>query len=1032
MLKVETMRLNVSISVILFFLNVLNNTVSADSYEFRHLTTKDGLSRNSVICIFQDSRGFMWFGTEDGLNRYDGYEFKIFKASTTDNSLSHNWIWDIIEDDNKNIWIATWNGLTKYDLQTGRFTKFFPDSTKSNSISGARPSSLCLGKRNHIWIATWGGGLDCYDPVTEKFKVFHHDPNDIQSIPGEHVRYVFLDSRNRLWVGTWSGLAVTSAPYGDHVKFTRFSHKANDPSSIGSNRIKVIFEDSYGRIWIGTLGGGLNMFNENDSTFIKFINDKNDASSISSNDITAIYEDTKHRLWIGTPEDGLNLFNRDKKSFTRIRNIPDNPNSLKSNNIYSIFEDRSGLLWIGAGGINILKIHNDIFRNFKYMSEKTNSITNNNVSCFLEIKDHKVLTGTRGGGINLFDVNTGKCTPGIPHTKNCSNINALTTDNNGNIYAATAGKGLFRFIPQKRKLDHIKLIKGINNPEILRFINSMCITGNRFLWLATYDNGLIKYDTKNNSAEVFKKNGQQNGLSGNYLLSVIPGSKNDIWIGTWGGGLCHLDIKTNIFTTYNSVPDDSLSLSGNMVYSIYETQEGTRRVLWAGTDKGLSYMYPDEDTKGRFRQINTADGLPENYIAGITQDNSGNIWVSTNNGLACYSPETKQIRVFDENDNLLLNEFNPGASCKLQNGKLLFGGTEGFVMVDPGKMKPDNFRPPIVLTGFKIFNKEYDLHKPLGAVKRVILTYKQVFFSFEFAALDFTQPSKVRYFYRMKGTDTEWIDAGHRRYASYTNISPGRYTFQAKAVTRSGNASSNIISIDIIVKPPYWQSWWFRTSAILAILLILLGLHQFRIQRLLAIEKLRIRIASDLHDDIGSALTRISIISEQIQSTKDNDRIRLLSKKIGTTSREIVTTMSDIVWSIDSRNDNLTDLVDRMHDTVYKQLVTKDIKVSFKIKGFEKNKNITVDKRQNLFYIFKEAINNIVKHSGATEVSISLNNGSKQFIMIISDNGKGFEQNDIEHGNGLRNMVMRARRLKASFDISSTNGTKIVLIMKNI
>ena len=1032
MINVKTMRLNVTISVILFFLNVSNNSVSADSYEFRHLTTKDGLSKNSVICIFQDSRGFLWFGTEDGLNRYDGYEFKVFKASINDNSISDNWIWDILEDNNRVIWLATWNGLTKYDMKNGRFTKFFPDSTDSNSISGVRPSSLCSGKRNDIWIATWGGGLDRYDPETGKFKAFHHDPNDIQSIPGEYVRYVFVDSRNRLWAGTWSGLAVTDDPYSDHVKFTRFSHKTNDPSSIGSNKVKVIFEDRSGLIWIGTMGGGLNLFNENDSTFIKFTNDNNDSTSISSNDITAIYEDSKHRLWIGTPENGLNLLNRDKKSFIRIRNIPDNPNSLKSNNVYSIFEDRSGLLWIGAGGINILKVHNDIFRNFKHMSEKTNSITDNNVACFLEMKDHKVLIGTRNGGINLFDANTGKYISGIPYTNNCKNINALTSDNSGNFYAATAGNGLYRFIPRKRKLDHIKYIKGINNPDILRFINSMCITGDRFLWLATYDNGLIKYDTKKNSAEVFEKSDQRNGLSGNYLLRVIPGSKNDLWIGVWGGGLCHLDLKTNIFTTYKNISDDPLSIAGNMVYSIYETHEGSRRVLWAGTDKGLSYMYPDEDTNVRFRQINTDSGLPGNYIAGISEDRSGNIWISTNNGLACYDPKTEQIRVFDENDNLLLDEFNPGASCKLQSGKLLFGGTEGFVMVDPAKLKPDNYRPPIILTGFKIFNKEYDLHKPLASVKKVILTYKQNFFSFEFAALDFILPSKVRYFYRMKGIDTEWIDAGNRRYASYTNISPGSYTFQARALTRKGNESSNTISIDIIVKPPYWRSWWFRTSAILTILLILLGLHQFRIQRLLAIEKLRIRIASDLHDDIGSALTRISIISEQIQNTKDSNRIRLLSKKIGTTSREIITTMSDIIWSIDSRNDNLSDLIDRMHDTVYKQLVMKDIKVSIETTGMEKDKKIAIDKRQNIFYIFKEAINNIVRHSNATEVFISLKNENRKFIMTISDNGKGFDKEKIKQGNGLRNMLMRANRLKAGFDISSSGGTKIVLLMKGL
>ncbi len=1021
------MRLEIRISVILFFLIVLNNTVSADSYEFRHLTTKDGLSRNSVICIFQDSRGFLWFGTEDGLNRYDGYEFKVFRASENNNSLSHNWIWDITEDRDQNLWIATWHGLTKYDMKTGQFTKFFPDSLNSNSISGERPSSIFCGKDKYIWIATWGGGLNRYDTESGKFKSFHHISENIHTIPGDLVRYVFIDSRNRLWAGTWSGLAIADDPESDNLRFVRFTHNSNDPASIGSNRIKMVFEDSAGNIWIGTMGGGLNRFNEKDSSFVKFTHDKNNDSSISSNDITTIFEDTRHRLWIGTPEDGLNLLNPDKKSFTRIRNIPDDRNSLRNNSIYSIYEDRSGLLWIGAGGINILQVRNEIFKNFKHISKNKNSINYDNITCFLEMQNDKVLIGTKGGGLNFFDAVNGRCMSGISFPDNCKNINALAADRSGNIYVATAGKGLFRFLPEKSTVKQIKYIKGLNNPEILRFINSMCFTDNRFLWLATYDKGLIKYDVLKDSA--FKFN---NDTLPDYLLCVVAGSDNDIWIGSWGGGMYRLNKASGKLTTYGNITGDPLSIAGDMVYSILETKLKNKRMIWAGSDRGLSYMYPDENPQVTFRHLTTLDGLPGNYVMGILEDTFGNIWVSTNNGLSRFNTLTGKLRHFDETDNMQILEFNPGACLKLKNGKLLFGGMEGFVSINTEKIRPDNYRPPVVLTNFKVQNKEYPFGGSLQSAKKTILTYKQSFFSFEFAALDFSHPSKVNYFYRMKGFEPDWTDAGNRRYANYTNIPPGNYTFQVKAKTASGMKSSNVVSFNIKIKPPYWQTWWFRISASLLFLLILYGLYRLRIQKLLAIEKLRISIASDLHDDIGSALTRISIISEQLQTGKDGKKNSSALKNINTTSREVVSTMGDIVWSVDSRNDSLADLIDRMHDHAYTQLISKEIQVNFETSGFEKNKKLEVDKRQNIFYIFKEAVNNIVKHSGATEVTISLLNDHKKFRMEISDNGNSFNPEDIRRGNGIRNMRMRAERINAELNITSDNGTKIVLSMKNL
>ncbi len=1026
--KFTPMRLVISISAILFFSQVLNITAEPENFEFRHLTTKDGLSRSSVICILQDSKGFMWFGTEDGLNRYDGYEFKVFRMSdTTNNTISHNWIWDIFEDNNNNLWIATWQGLTKYDMKRDRFKVFLPDSANSSSISGMRPSSICSDKNNFIWIATWGGGLNRYDPGTKKFKAFHHDSTRINSLPGDKVRYVLCDHKNRLWAGTWSGLALANISGNDSLSFYRFTHEPHNPGSIGSNKIKTIYEDREGRIWIGTIGGGLNMFNEKDSSFVKFTHNKNDPRSISSNDISEIFEDSRHRLWIGTPEDGLNLFDRTNNTFKRVYSSADNPNSLLSNNVYSIYEDRSGLLWVGAGGINILKDKNCAFRNFQHSKRTGNSIASNNVTSFYEDENGIVWIGTKGGGLNCYNIKTETFRSGYNRQdQSLKNINAVTGIPAGRIYFATVGKGLFYMSCKNRLPKHIKNIAGITKPDALLFINAMCFTENRFLWMATYDSGLIKYDTESGNAETLNiSTGKE--LIANYLLCITPGSKGDMWIGSWGAGLYRVVQSSGTVTSYRNAANDPWSISGNMVYSVLETVTDNKRTLWAGTENGLSFMHPD-DSSDKFRHIKT----PGNYVMGLTNDNSGNIWLSTNNGLARLNVSNMKLRRFDETDNINIREFNPGACLKLKNGKLLFGGTGGFVMVDPQKISTDTYRPPIVLTHFKLFNKEYHFGTSIRYIKKINLSHNQSFFSFEFAALDFSSPSKVNYYYKLKGLDEDWVNAGTRRYAIYTNIPPGAYTFKAKAVTGSEVESRNTISVDIRIKPPFWRTWWFITSMTLLVLLILYGLYRLRIQKFLAIEKLRVRIASDLHDDIGTSLTRISITSEQIQNSNDRHRIQSLSDNIGVTSREIVSTMSDIVWSIDSRNDNLYDLTDRMQDLAYKQLVSKDIKVNFKKSGFEKNKKITVDKRQNIFYIFKEAVNNIVKHSHATEIDITLKNDADGFFMEISDNGTGFDAEKIKHGNGIRNMHMRAKRLNANFEIKTVEGTKIILAMRKL
>jgi ligand-binding sensor domain-containing protein/two-component sensor histidine kinase len=851
------------------------------------------------------------------------------------------------------------------------------------------------------------------------------------------VRKVFSDSRGRLWVGTWRGLALAEVKSDDSVVFHRFTHDENDKTSLSNNQVMSIIEDHKGRIWVGTRGGGINMFNEKNSSFVSYRHSKTDQETISGDDVCVLYEDRKNRFWVGTFSEGLNLFDVEKGAFTRIYTNPDDPMSLLSNNVYSIFEDNSGLLWIGAGGLNILDTRMELFGRYRHNRRDEKSLSNNTVTGFYEDNTGVVWIGTEGGGLNRFDRNNGfftsyKNSPPDRFSIKSNSISAVTGNDTGKLWIAT-GAGLELFDKSSGRFTVVKDIPGVPGNDALKYINYLCFTSKDHLWMATDNAGLIDYHLSINKAVCFNSS-QKNEryFPGNSLLSLYHGSDSILWIGTWGIGLYSMDISAGHI---KANPFDTLSLvesSGNIVHVICETVDSIGKTIWAGTSSGLIYTRIDGREKGVCKRIAMEQGLPGNIVYGILQDNDGFLWISTNRGLSRLDTKNGNIRNFDVNDGLQSNEFSGHVCLKLKDGNLLFGGVNGFNMFNPENIIMCNYQPNIVLTEFKVFNKGVSFNKALYEVQSIDLTYKQNFFSFEFAALDFAKPEKIRYRYKMSGVDPDWVNSGNRHYVSYTNVAPGEYVFQVKATNRDGVFTDKLLSINITIKPPYWQTWWFRSIIFVVVMLILYGLHRLRVEKLLAIEKLRVRIASDLHDDIGSSLTRISITSEQIQNIDDKTKIRLLSKKIGDTSREIVSTMSDIVWSIDSRNDSLNDLLDRMHDLVYKSLVMKDIKVSFKSSGFEENKKISVDKRQNLFYIFKEVINNIVKHSEADEVKIVLKNSDTGFYMEISDNGKSFNVDNSTRGNGLRNIRMRAGRLNAKIDFMVSDGVKVILVMKRV
>jgi ligand-binding sensor domain-containing protein len=1013
--------------------------VSSQGKKFNHLSIQDGLSQNTINCIHQDSFGFMWFGTQDGLNRYDGYGFTIFRHEPHDsNSLSHSWVWDIFEDSRQNLWIATWEGLNRYDPSADYFYRYLPDPSSPNKLHGGRPTSVCEDRQGYVWVATWGGGLSCYDPESGNFRTFRHDPENPESIPGDLVRTLHYDRDGILWIGTWNGLASCRPDSMVPTAMTIYAQDPGQTAGPGSNQITTLYKDKHGSLWIGTLGGGLHALNPGREDFRTYQHDPSDPRSIVSNEISAIYETSSGELWIGTVSSGLNILNRSDQSFDRYVHDPDREYSLGSNNIFSIREDASGLIYVGAGGINIYNPQMENFRHITYEPGQSGGISDKSIVAFYEDRNGFIWIGTGAGGLNRYDPvrNSFKVFrhhPSNPHSLNHNNVSSIAGDSNGFIWIGTRGGGLDRLDPETGIFKHY--MSG-NAPHAIQgtpYINGLLVDEGNDLWIATYDRGLIHFDPSENSHTHYRSIPEDNTtLSGDYLLRIFQDGRKQIWIGTWGAGLSLYQSDKDQFLRFLHDPSDPHSLCDNMVHVIHETTNDTGRIIWVGTSGGLSYFDPDTGPDFKFNHINQSDGLPSNVIYGILEDGSGHLWISTNNGLCRYHHETRSFKNYDVHDGLQSNEFNAGACIKLENKQLLFGGVNGFNSFHPDRITTSRYAPPIVLTSFQIFNEPVAFNQALNTVQRIELAYRENFFSFEFSALDFSKPHKNQYKYKMEGIDPDWVNSETRRYASYTKIPPGEYEFFVTGTNSEGIWSSDIKTVQIHIATPYWQTWWFQLILIFIFFLILYALHRFRIRKLIEMERLRLRIASDLHDDVGSALTRIVIHSEQVQSNPDHATTALNLSRIASISREVITTMSDIIWSIDSRHDSVGDMIDRMLDFSYNTLSLKDIRFEFHHDGLDKSRKIPVDYRQNIYYIFKEALNNIVRHAEATEVKIQLKNEKHAFRMVIIDNGRGFNEDIESRGHGLKNMKMRAERIDGRLDIIVNQGVGIILQMPHL
>jgi len=1015
------------------------NPCSGQSYHFEKLTTGDGLSQNTINCIYQDSQGFLWLGTQDGLNKYDGYEISIYRHEVEDTgSISHSWIWDIIEDNDQNLWVATWNGLNKMSSYSNSFERYKTDPSDSG-YRGDRPTSFSLDPESDLWIGTWGEGLNRFDYRQKRFFNYSANQDNDVSLPSNLIRDLLHDKRGSLWLGTWNGLCrIDSVNEGNIVEITIFQHDPENNKSLSDNRITSLFEDSMGYLWIGTLEGGLNKFNPSTREFIRYLHDSDNDCTISGNDISSIQVDRRGCMWVGTFSNGLNKSDIKGECFESIHYNSKDAGSLAGNSVFSIYEDRSGLIWIGANALNKYNPLNERFHHLKHEPDNPSSLSHDNVGAIYETRDGSIWIGTEEGGVNLYDRDKGifKNIPVRIDPSNTSmdlSIGSIVEDIYGNIWIGTRRNGIFIYDQEKQTFRSYPFGDHNGVDEDLKYVNFLETDNKGQLWIATFNNGLFVLNIREKTIRNYKYDPEDpNSLSGNYLLRLFRDEGDRIWIASWGGGLCVYDNINQKFERYLHNPEDSTSIADNIVYAIQISRIGARYVLWAGTGAGLSFAVMDAWPDLSFKSITIQDGLPNNTIYSIQNDNNGNLWISTNYGLCKYDPLNSKFHNYFQEDGLQANEFNGGAGFRTSDGLLIFGGINGLNIFPPDSIKATTFSPNIMITNVYVYNDIFLTGRPIYEKDKIELNYQQNFFSFEFSALDFAQPQKIQYAYMLEGVDRSWVYSQNRRLANYTDIDPGMYVFKVKSTNSEQIWRDNETRLEISIIPPFWKTWWFRSLVILLFLgLIYMG-HRFRVRKILELERLRVRIASDLHDDFGSSLTRIAIHSEQIQNSNNQKIIHQISGKIGAISREVISSMSDIVWSIDARNDTLKNLIDRMQEINVNTLSISDIDVTFTHKGMARKKSIPVDSRQNIYYIYKEAINNIAKHSAASSVEINLDNSDNQFRMYIRDNGNGFDPSQIKEGNGLKNMEMRAKRIGADFSIRSRRGTEIILKMKKL
>ncbi|HEY6626273.1 MAG TPA: two-component regulator propeller domain-containing protein, partial [Ignavibacteriaceae bacterium] len=1022
-----------SFKIILLSILILCSSFSqTDEYIFKQLTDADGLSQSTIFAMIQDKDGYLWLGTIDGLNRYDGYEFRVYVNDVSNaSSISDNFISALYEDNNGFIWVGTVNGyLNCFDRKTEVFKRYFVNDffeTMKNPESDFYDYPLAFSrnqintitaitedKDGYLWIGTWGNGLIKFDKNKGRATHFHNDPNDFLSLSSDRVIDIISDRDSEIWIATFGGglnkLVKENINTNDHsktqsTKFLRYRSIENNKFSLSDDKTISLFEDKVGNIWIGTFYGGLNKLDINNKIlpadkvkFKSYQENKKLSNSISDNTIMAITQDSEGYLWIGTFGGGIDRFDFNNESFTNFSKISVPQNSFTDVELLSLFVDRSGILWAGSHlGEGVTKIQKYYSKFESINSRSTGRLKLNDDVVWSLFKDSKdnIWIGTYRGGVNVlnFATNQTKVYRRVPdQSKGISDnhIRSITEDKLGNIWIGTYSGGLNRIDRLGQKVETFKYEPGNSNSLSANQVLDIYVESEKVIWVATFGGGLNKLTFAENTSGVpkfksYRNNpSDRNSLSDDRVYCILKDSKENFWVGTYGGGLNKFDSEKSIFEVVSLDPENSQSVFNDKILSLHESSNG---ILWIGTSgNGLNQFDPAANT---IRNYSLAQGLTSSVVYGILEDSNANLWLSTDDGIFLFNTVTEKFIQFGIEDGVQSLEFSGGAYFKDTNGIMYFGGINGFNYFNPDSITINQYVPPVVISNIKVMDVRVN-----GEPEELILSYDQNFISIEFSALDFSMPKRNKYSYILEGFQKSWISTGgSSRTATYTNLPSGEFTFMVKGSNSDGIWSEKTASIRIIIKPPFFQTWWFVTLIVIIIVFFIYYLGTIRVKSQLEIEKLKLKIASDLHDNIGAGLTEISILSEVAERSEGHSSsiVKKDLQKISETARQLVDSMSDIVWVVNPQRDSLHDLIVKLKDS-YNEFFSS-IGISFQVNNVEKSDDIKLpmDYKQNLLLMFKEAINNAIKYSDCRKLTLEAFYENDTIKIVLKDDGTGFD-----------------------------------------
>jgi ligand-binding sensor domain-containing protein len=996
-------------------------SIEPKALRFMHLTTNDGLSQNNVKAILQDRRGFMWFATQDGLDRYDGNAFVVYKHDPNDpGSLSANLVMDLIEDDQGYFWIATYTGgVNKFDPRTERFTRYRHDPSNPNSIGADSVNSIARDRRGYLWFGTEANGLDKFDPATGRFT---HYLNDSEGLFVGRITHVIADRHQDIWFVGERGLFHLNPQTGEI---------ARPPATKIGLGADYVYQDEVGSFWMLAYSPivGLVKYDPQTERLTKYPVSASAVGLVSSK----LLDDRGRGLWVPSSV-GLYYFDRRTERLARVfLHDEGDPDTLSDNGVISIYLDREGVLWVGTekGGVNILNSQQTRFGRYRHRAGDSSSLSPGRVTAIYPDSDGFLWLGFSPRALDKLDRKTGQITHyvrGLDEknaTEKGTDVNSIYKDEHHHIWLGGWGSGVDRFDERTEQFKHYRHDPNDSNSLPTNHVLRVYGDRNGQVWVG-HINGIARLDPRTEKFTHYRPDPTKPTIFGNAALTFYQDRSGMLWVGRGEGVLSRYDQKSNTFVNYTPDSRDPRKLNGGDISAIHEDRTGT---LWLGALDGL-YQYNRENET--FTRYTEAQGLPSSAIQGILEDRLGTLWLSTKNGISRFDPQAKTFRNYDMSDGLQANEFSRACDGEGPDGEMFFGGSDGLNAFLPESVRDSPYVPPVVITSLKVFNKPI----PIGAksvlqsaipyMDSLTLSYKENVFSFEFAALSYANSRKNRYRYKLEGLEPSWNEVGSKqRLATYTNLDPRKYIFRVQGSNSDGVWNQEGVSLPILITPPWWSTNWFRAVSAAVCLALLWAGYQYRVRRLHHEFEMtfdarvgeRTRIARELHDTLlqkfQGLLPLVQAAIYKLPSSAVEAR-KILEGAVDLASEAITegrNAVQGLRLSIIEENDLSVAI-----RTVGEELAASGNQSSpaFEVVVQGKPRSLHPVLRDEVYRIGAEALRNAFQHARARRVEVEIGYGEKEFTVHIRDDGKGIDREilsaDGREGHfGLHGMRERAK-----------------------